>query len=180
MCDDVYGGTQRYMRRFSNERNGFDAEFIDITDVENVVKAIKPSTKMVWIETPTNPTLKLIDIEAVSKAVKAINPAIIIVVDNTFSSPYLTSPLLLGADIAYHSLTKYIGGHSDFVMGAAVFNDKDLHAKVYFAAYSLGANPSPFDCYLAIRGLKTLELRVIESTKNAFHVAHFLNKHENV
>lgn len=124
--------------------------------------------------------MKLIDIDAVSKAVKAIDPSIIIVVDNTFASPYLTSPLLLGADIAYHSLTKYIGGHSDFVMGATVFKDKELHEKVYFAAYSLGANPSPFDCYLALRGLKTLELRVIESTKNAFHIAHFLNKNENV
>lgn len=121
-----------------------------------MTKAIKANTKMVWIETPTNPTMKLIDIDAVSKAVKAINPTIVVVVDNTFASPYLTSPLLLGADIAYHSLTKYIGGHSDFVMGAAVFNDKDLHEKVYFAAYSLGANPSPFDCYLALRGVKTL------------------------
>jgi cystathionine gamma-lyase len=111
---------------------------------------------MIWIETPTNPTLKLIDIEAVAKAVKAIDPNIIVVVDNTFGSPYLTSPLLLGADIAYHSLTKYIGGHSDFVMGAAIFKDKELHGKVYFAAYSLGANPSPFDCFLALRGLKTL------------------------
>lgn len=144
------------MRRFANDRNGFEAEFIDITYVENVTKAIKGNTKMVWIETPTNPTLKLIDIEAVCKAVKAVDPNIVIVVDNTFATPYLTSPLLLGADIAYHSLTKYIGGHSDFVMGAAVFSDKDLHSKVYFAAYSLGANPSPFDCYLALRGIKTL------------------------
>lgn len=180
VCDDVYGGTQRYMRRFANQNHGFDAEFVDITDAENVVKAIKTETKMVWIETPTNPTLKLIDIQAVTEAVKKINPSIIVVVDNTFATPYLTSPLLLGADIAYHSLTKYIGGHSDFVMGAAIFKDKDLHSKVYFAAYSLGANPSPFDCYLALRGIKTLELRVIESTKNAYHVAHFLNKNEHV
>ena len=135
---------------------------------------------MVWIETPTNPTMKLIDIQEVSKAVKAIDPNIIVVVDNTFSSPYLTSPLLLGADISYHSLTKYIGGHSDFVMGAAVFKDKALHDKVYFAAYSLGANPSPFDCYLALRGLKTLELRVVESTKNAYHIAHFLTTSPHV
>lgn len=135
---------------------------------------------MIWIETPTNPTLKLIDIEAVAKAVKAIDPNIIVVVDNTFGSPYLTSPLLLGADIAYHSLTKYIGGHSDFVMGAAIFKDKELHGKVYFAAYSLGANPSPFDCFLALRGLKTLQLRVIQSTRSAYHIAHFLSKNENV
>jgi len=135
---------------------------------------------MVWIESPTNPTLKLIDIEVITKAAKAYNPNIVVVVDNTFCSPYLTSPLLLGADIAYHSLTKYIGGHSDFVMGATIFKDKELHDKVYFAAYSLGANPSPFDCYLALRGLKTLELRVIQSTKAAYHIAHYLEKNENV
>jgi cystathionine gamma-lyase len=180
VCDDVYGGTQRYMRRFFSEKHGIETEFIDITLVENVEKAIKPNTKLVWIETPTNPTLKLIDIDAVSKAVKAADPNIIILVDNTFPSPYLSSPLLLGADIVYHSLTKYVGGHSDIVMGAAIFKDKELHDKVYFAAYSLGANPSPFDCYLAIRGLKTLELRVIQSTRSAYHIAHFLDKNENI
>jgi len=116
----------------------------------------------------------------VTKAVKAVDPNIIVLVDNTFCSPYLTSPLLLGVDIAYHSLTKYVGGHSDFVMGAAIFKDKELHGRVYYAAYSLGANPSPFDCYLALRGLKTLEIRVIQATRNAFHIAHFLEKHEDV
>lgn len=135
---------------------------------------------MVWIETPTNPTLKLIDIEAVAKSVKAINPDIKIVVDNTFGSPYITSPLLLGADVVHHSLTKYIGGHSDLVMGALVFKDTDYHKQVYFAAYSLGANPSPFDCYLALRGVKTLEVRIIQSTSTAFHIAHFLDKHPAV
>jgi cystathionine beta-lyase/cystathionine gamma-synthase len=124
--------------------------------VENVVKALKKETKMIWIESPTNPTLKLVDIEAVTKAVKTVDPNIIVVVDNTFCSPFLASPLLLGADIAYHSLTKSVGGHSDIVMGAAIFKDKELHGRVYFAAYSLGANPSPFDCFLALRGLKTL------------------------
>lgn len=111
-----------------------------------------------------------------TKAVKAINNEIIVLVDNTFPSPYLSSPLLLGVDIVYHSLTKYIGGHSDVVMGGAIFKNKELHDRVYYAAYSLGANPSPFDCYLVLRGIKTLEARVIQSTKNAYHLAHFMQK----
>jgi len=98
----------------------------------------------------------LVDIEGVVKAVKKINPEIKIVVDNTFGSPYITSPLLLGADVTYHSLTKYVGGHADFVMGALVFKDAEYYKTVHFASYSLGANPSPFDCYLALRGVKTL------------------------
>lgn len=124
--------------------------------------------------------MKLIDIEAVSKGVKAVNPDIKIIVDNTFGSPYITSPLLLGADVAYHSLTKYIGGHSDLVMGALIFKDEEFHKQVYFAAYSLGANPSPFDCYLALRGIKTLEGRILQSTASAYHIAHFMEKHEAV
>jgi len=98
----------------------------------------------------------LVDIEGVVKAVKKINPEIKIVVDNAFGSPYITSPLLLGADVTYHSLTKYVGGHADFVMGALVFKDAEYYKTVHFASYSLGANPSPFDCYLALRGVKTL------------------------
>jgi cystathionine beta-lyase/cystathionine gamma-synthase len=105
---------------------------------------------------------------------KKVDPSIIVLVDNTFPSPYLSSPLLLGADIVYHSLTKYIGGHSDVVMGGIVLNNKDLHARIYHAAYSLGANPSPFDCFLILRGLKTLEQRVIQSTCSAYHLAHFM------
>ena len=156
VCDDVYGGTQRYMRKFFTENHGMSAEFADISDINNVVKAIKPETKMVWIETPTNPTLKLIDIAGVCQAVKKDRPDIKIIADNTFASPYITSPLLLGADVAYHSLTKYIGGHSDFVMGALIFKDVEYCKLVHFVSYSLGACPSPFDCFLALRGLKTL------------------------
>ena len=180
VCDDVYGGTQRYMRRFFNEKHGMEPEFVDITSVENVIKAIKENTKMIWIETPTNPTMKVIDIEAVAREAKAVNKDILIIADNTFSSPYITSPLLLGADVAYHSITKYIGGHSDIVMGALVFKDEELAKKVHFAAYTLGVNPSPFDCFLALRGLKTLELRVHQATRSAYHIAHFLEKHEFV
>lgn len=124
VCDDVYGGTQRYMKRFFADNHGMSAEFVDITNHENVLNAIRKETKVLWIETPTNPTLKIIDIEVVCREVKKVAPEIIIVVDNTFGSPFLTSPLLLGADVAYHSLTKYVGGHSDVVMGALVFKDE--------------------------------------------------------
>ena len=129
---------------------------------------------MVWIESPTNPMLHLIDIQAVSKGVKAKNADIKVIVDNTFASSYISSPLLLGADVSFQSLTKYIGGYSDLVMGALVFKDEQYHKQVFFAAYSLGANPSPFDCYLALRGIKTLESRIIQSTCSAYHIAHFL------
>ena len=111
---------------------------------------------MIWIETPTNPTMKLIDINEIVKQTKAINSNIKIIVDNTFCSPYLQSPLLLGADVSFNSCSKYIGGHSDLIGGAATFIDDEFHKKVYMAAKSLGANPSPFECYLMLRGLKTL------------------------
>jgi cystathionine gamma-lyase len=145
-----------------------------MTYVENIAKSITENTKMVWIETPTNPTMKLIDIDLAIKAVKAVDPKIIVVVDNTFASPYLQSPMLLGADVAYNSCSKYIGGHSDLIGGAIVYNDELLHKKLTLAANSIGANPSPFDCYLMLRGVKTLEQRVIESTKNAYHIAHYM------
>lgn len=135
---------------------------------------------MIWIESPTNPTMKVIDIHEICKQVKAIDPEIVIVADNTFCSPYISSPLLLGADVSYHSITKYIGGHSDVVMGALIFKDQDYGKKVHFAAYTLGVNPSPFDCYLALRGLKTLEVRVLQSTRSAYHIAHYLEKHESI
>ena len=124
--------------------------------------------------------MKLIDIDEAIKATKKINPKIKVVVDNTFASPYLQSPLLLGADISYNSCSKYIGGHSDLIAGAIVYNDDDFHKEVYMAAKSLGANPSPFDCYLMLRGLKTLEERVIKSTSNAYHLAHFMEKNPAV
>lgn len=180
VCDDVYGGTQRYMRKFFGDKHNLQADFADISDTENVIKGLRKDTKIVWIETPTNPTMKLVDINEVATAAKKFNPEIIVVCDNTFASPYITNPLLLGADIAYHSITKYIGGHSDIVMGALVFKDKALHDKCFYAAASIGACPSPFDCFMAMRGLKTLEQRVITATKNAFHVAHFLEKHPTV
>ena len=180
VCDDVYGGTNRYMRRFFTDNHGMNAEFVDITDVTNVTKAIKKETKMLWIESPTNPTLKLIDLDVVIKEVRKVDPNIKIIVDNSFASPYISSPLLLGADVAYHSITKYIGGHSDIVMGALIFKDNEYMKRAHYAAMSLGVNPGAFDCYLALRGIKTLELRVIQATKSAYHLAHFLEKHPNV
>lgn len=129
-----------------------------MTVLENIEKQITPQTKILWIETPTNPTMKMIDIEAVAQLAKKHN--IVTVCDNTFASPYLQSPLLLGIDVSYNSCTKYLGGHSDLVMGAIVTNDEELYKKIYHASFSLGANPSPFDCYLLHRGIKTLEVRV--------------------
>ena len=177
VCDDVYGGTQRYMRRFFKEKHGFKADFADISNTENIKKGLTKETKILWIETPTNPTLKLVDIAEAVKVTKEFNKDIIVVSDNTFATPFLQNPMLLGADVTYHSITKYIGGHSDFVMGALIFKDKALHDSVFYASCSIGANPSPFDCFLALRGLKTLEQRVIASTRSAFHIAHFLEKH---
>ena len=162
VCDDVYGGTQRYMRVYAQDKFGIKLDFVDMTNLENVEKLIKPETKLIWIETPTNPTLKMVDIEAACQLAKKNN--LISVCDNTFASPYLQSPLLLGADISYNSCTKYLAGHSDLVMGAIVLNNEELYKKVFHASFSLGANPSPFDCFLLHRGIKTLELRVIKST----------------
>lgn len=177
-CDDVYGGTQRYMRLYAQDKFGIEVDFVDMTDLANIEKAIKPTTKLIWIETPTNPTMKMIDIEAACQVAKKHN--LISVCDNTFASPVLQNPLLLGADISYNSCTKYLGGHSDLVMGAIVSNNEEIYKKVYAASCSLGANPSPFDCYLLHRGIKTLEARVFRSTGNAYHLAHFMQGNELV
>lgn len=142
--DDVYGGTNRQLNKILIPRFGIQADFICMAAPQNVVEAIKPSTKLVWIETPTNPTLKVADIEAISKAVKEVNKDIIIVVDNTFSSPYFQSPLLLGADVSYNSMTKYMGGHSDVVAGCIATNSKDLYDRISFNCKSkLTSNFSP-------------------------------------
>jgi cystathionine gamma-lyase len=132
------------------------------------------------MESLTNPLLKVIDIQTISKEAKAINPDIKIVVDNTFCSPLITSPLLLGADVSLNSVSKFIGGHSDIIMGVLVFKDREYRKKVHFAAYTVGVNSSPFDCYLALRGIKTLELRIRQATKNAYHIAHFLEEQNSV
>jgi cystathionine gamma-lyase len=177
-CDDVYGGTQRYMRKIQEEKGNLKFTFVDMTKVENVEKAIQPNTKLIWVETPTNPTLKICDIEAICKLAK--EKEILSVVDNTFPSPYLQSPLLQGADICVNSVTKYIGGHSDVVMGTLTLNDAKLYEKLRFLSKSFGGVPGPFDCYLALRGLKTLKVRMEQHCKNAAVIAAYLEKHPKV
>jgi len=166
------------MRQISQERNGVTYSFVDMTDVTKVEEAIKPNTKLIWIETPTNPTLKVCDIEAICKLAKS--KGIITVVDNTFPSPYLQSPLLLGADISMNSVTKYIGGHSDVVMGVLVTNDLALRDKLFFTSKTVGGTPGPFDCYMALRGLKTLKVRMEATCRSAQTIAEYLESHPQV
>lgn len=178
VCDDVYGGTQRYMRKVSEDKGMLTFTFVDMTNLDDLKKAIKDNTKMIWAETPTNPTLKVIDIEGVCKIAK--EHKLLSVIDNTFPSPYLQSPLQLGADLCVNSVTKYIGGHSDVVMGTVTLNDSDLHDKLKFLSKSFGGVPGPFDCYLALRGLKTLKVRMEQTCKNAAVISRYLEKHEKV
>jgi cystathionine gamma-lyase len=152
--------------------------YVDATSTENVEAAIKNVTKMVWLETPTNPLLRLCDIEAISKISKQHN--IITVVDNTFASPYLQNPLNLGADIVIHSTTKYLGGHSDVVGGAIVLSNDELHSKLRFNQNAVGAIPSPFDCFLVLRGTKTLALRMEKHNQNAMEIAEYLEAHPQI
>jgi len=177
--DDLYGGTNRYFRRVLSNQ-GITVEFVNSIVVSNVTAAIKPSTKIVWVESPTNPTLKLTDIAAVSKAVKAVNKDIIVVVDNTFMTPYYQRPLSLGADLVLHSCTKYLNGHSDVVMGAVLCVRDDLHERLRFLQNAIGTVPSPFDCYLVLRSLKTLAHRMKAHGENGLQIAKFLEGHPAV
>ncbi|KAL6939772.1 cystathionine gamma-lyase cys3 [Hanseniaspora osmophila] len=169
---DVYGGTHRYFTKVANT-HGVETDFTNNL-LEDLPKLVKPQTKLVWIETPTNPTLQVTDIKLVSETIKSINKDILLVVDNTFLSPYLSNPLTLGADIVVHSATKYINGHSDVVMGVLALNDKVLFEKLQFLQNAVGAIPSPFDSWLAHRGLKTLHLRVKQASESALKIATFL------
>lgn len=173
--DDVYGGTNRYFDKVARPSMGLEFSMVDFTKAGTLEAAIKPNTKMVWLETPTNPTLKIVDIEAISAV--AHKHGLIVVVDNTFASPFLQSPLDLGADIVVHSCTKYIGGHSDVVMGVLATNNDEYYTKLKFLQNSIGAVPAPFDCYMALRGMKTLHLRMREHSKNAAAVAMYLESH---
>ncbi|POS84261.1 Cys/Met metabolism PLP-dependent enzyme [Erysiphe pulchra] len=167
---DVYGGTHRYFTKVA-KTHGVRVTFT--SDIQtSLQQLITPETKLIWIETPSNPTLQLVDIGAV--VVVAHTHGIKVVVDNTFLSPYIQNPLKHGADIVVHSVTKYINGHSDVVMGVAAFNSDDLYQQLGFLQNAVGAVPSPFDCWLAHRGLKTLHLRARESSKNADKIAHTL------
>ena len=176
--DDVYGGTRRLMNRFTGPKQGVEFSFVNTSDLEEVRRSIKENTKMLWIETPTNPTLKITDIEEVCKIAK--EKGVKVYVDNTFASSYCQSPLALGADVVVHSVTKYIGGHTDVVMGVLATNDLQIYESLKFLQNALGGVPSPFDCYTAVKGMKTLHLRMQAHSSNALRVAQFLESHPKV
>ncbi|KAG5327642.1 CGL lyase, partial [Pseudoatta argentina] len=176
--DELYGGTNHHIRKCSS-RQGITHTFVDMTDIQNVIDAIQPNTKMIWLETPTNPLMKLIDIKAVAESLKS-RPDIILVIDNTFLTSYFQKPLDLGVDIVMYSLTKYMNGHTDVIMGAAITRRDDLAQKLRFNQIVMGIVPSPFDCALVNRSLKTLELRMEKHMKNGLAVAMFLDSHPNV
>lgn len=171
--NDLYGGTYRLMLKIF-EPFGIKFKFVEMEKPKSIKKHITKKTKLIWIETPTNPMLNIIDIKAICKAVKKVNRDIIVAVDNTFASPYLQTPLDLGADIICHSATKYLGGHSDVILGAAITNDKEIADKLYFIQKASGAVPGPQDCFLTLRGIKTLHLRVQRACENAEKIAAFL------
>lgn len=175
--NDLYGGSYRQMVKV-HERYGIKSHFIDLANIEELPKYINENTKLIWIETPTNPMLKLVDISAITAIAKQHN--ITTCVDNTFASPYLQTPLKQGADIVLHSATKYLGGHSDVVMGAVIVNDKEIADQLYFLQNAVGAVPGPQDCFLMLRGIKTLHLRVERSCKNARKIAKYLAAHPKV
>jgi cystathionine beta-lyase/cystathionine gamma-synthase len=177
--NDVYGGTYRLLvKEFS--RFGIEFDFVDMADADAVTDAIKPNTKLVLLETPTNPMLNITDLQAISDVIKshASNP--LIIVDNTFATPYLQQPLSLGADIVIHSTTKYLGGHSDAIGGAVLTNSDEIHERLAFMQNAIGAVPGPMDCFLVLRGVKTLALRMDRHAENAMAVANYLSDHNKV
>jgi cystathionine beta-lyase/cystathionine gamma-synthase len=168
---DMYGGTYRLIKEILEPYN-ISFTFADFTDLNAVKNSFLPETKLVWIETPTNPVLKIFDIEAISDI--SHKKKTVVVVDNTFATPFFQKPLLLGADIVVHSTTKYINGHSDIIGGAVILNDPELYEKIFLVQKTVGAVPSPFDSWLTLRGVKTLAIRMKQHEQNAFGVANFL------
>ncbi|OIK17040.1 cystathionine gamma-synthase [Bacillus sp. MUM 116] len=177
LTDDVYGGTFRVMTKVLN-RVGIDSTFVDTSNIENIKKEIRPNTKAIYLETPTNPLLKVTDIDAASKLAKEHN--LLTIVDNTFSTPYWQNPLELGADIVLHSATKYIGGHSDVVAGLVVVKDDQLAQDLHFVQNSTGGILGPQDSWLLIRGIKTLGIRMEETEANTTKIVEFLLSHPKV
>lgn len=177
VSNDLYGGTYRIMVRVFGEF-GLKFRFLNLSDPATLQSAITPATKMVWIETPTNPLMRLVDISAVAEITK--QHGLMLVVDNTFASPYLQNPLALGADVVVHSATKYLGGHSDTVMGAIVLNDDDVAQRLAFIQNACGAVPGPQDCFLVLRGIKTLHVRMQRHGENALRIAEWLQQHPKV
>ncbi|MBV8582724.1 MAG: PLP-dependent transferase, partial [Candidatus Eremiobacteraeota bacterium] len=176
VSDDMYGGTYRLFSRVL-ARYGLRFTYVDMTDLQAVRAAVEPSTKLFWIETPTNPLLKLVDIAAI---VALRKPGQIVAVDNTFATPYFQQPIALGADVVVHSTTKYIGGHSDVVGGVTITNDRTIADTIKFHQNAVGGVPGPHDAWLTMRGAKTLALRMREHTRNAQAVAEFLESHDEV
>ena len=175
--DDLYGGTKRLFKVLK-ESSGIDFTYVDARELSNVKNAIKENTKIVWLETPTNPLMKLCDIREISKIARERN--ILTVVDNTFASPYFQKPLELGADIVIHSTTKYINGHSDSVGGAIMLNNEEIYEKLKFNQNATGAILSPFDSYVVLRGIKTLHVRMERHERNAKKIAEYLENHPKV
>ena len=176
-CDDLYGGSYRIFERVMGRYN-VETSYVPASNVAAYEQAIRPNTKLIWLETPTNPLLRLIDIQAVAKIAHRHN--ILVVVDNTFASPYFQQPLKLGADIAVHSTTKYINGHSDVIGGALILNNEEVYEAIKFYENAAGNVPSPFDTWLTLRGIKTLALRMRQHEENAIMVAKFLAEHPRV
>jgi len=176
-CDDVYGGTFRLFEKVL-KRYQLECDFIDMTDVQSLEANIKKNTRLVWLESPTNPLLKCIDIEDVARITKRHH--ILMAVDNTFATPFFQKPLNLGADIVMHSTTKYLNGHSDVIGGVIVTNDQDVNERLQFLQNAVGAVPGPFDCFLILRGVKTLAVRMERHGENAIKIAHYLESHPKV
>lgn len=176
-ANDMYGGTYRLFTKIF-ERFGIKFIFVDTTDINNIAKNITSKTKLIWIETPTNPLMNITDIAAVSAIAKQHN--VLLCVDNTFASPYLQNPIDFGADIVMHSATKYLGGHSDVIQGCLVMNDQKLRDDLYFIQKSCGAVPGPQDCFLVLRGIKTLHVRMQRHCDNGKVIANYLRQHPKV
>ncbi|HWZ36362.1 MAG TPA: cystathionine gamma-synthase [Mucilaginibacter sp.] len=175
--NDLYGGSYRiFTKIFANY--GIKFHFLDLSNPEIIREYVNANTKLIWIETPTNPTMQIVDIAAVTRIAK--EKGLLTVVDNTFASPYLQNPIDLGADIVMHSVTKYIGGHSDVVMGALMLNDEDLYKRLWFIYNACGATPGPMDSFLVLRGIKTLHLRMKAHCENGHVIAEFLKTHPKV
>lgn len=177
--DDLYGGSYRMFTRLF-QKYGLKFQFVDMNSVDNVSNTLTENTKLVWLETPTNPLMKIADIQEITKVVKAKNSSILVAVDNTFATPYLQRPLDLGADIVMHSATKYLGGHSDLVMGALMVKDAKLAEELHFIQFAGGAVAGPMDSFLALRGIKTLHVRMQRHCENGKAVANFLAGHDKV
>jgi cystathionine gamma-lyase len=173
--DDLYGGTYRLFENVRKRSAGLEFTFTDLSNFSNLEAALRPNTKMIWVESPTNPLLKIVDLKAVSEFAKKHN--IIAVCDNTFCSPYLQKPLDIGFDIVVHSATKYLNGHSDVVGGVAVSSDESLAEQLAYLVNATGSIMSPFDSFLVLRSLKTLAVRMERHCKNAMKIAHFLEQH---